>query len=551
MLSGYEGRLDPEERERRGFDSTTSPPLDYNPAQLPGLNDNVSVTPHYEEALRLEDEHTLEDIGWIRQPQLELFPTPPTTLDSHGDQVEAVRRHLPLFQQRLQALASLREEVLPLRSRVEFEWTNCKRYLEFVDQSQTLFLEEVEASTAALDGENSLHTLRARVLEDHSRQKGYAQSVADLEAQLEPMESTMQKLERKVLESARLLSDLLAQNNLPQDSAPTVTATVASSVSSAKRSVDVHPLMQHYLEKSGDWKIERDKLFDLDQEHREQKANRQFFQDQGLEPETPDKEFDKHWLDVFTEAEIAFVSAKHKYELALDVCESEGLDPEAYRKAAFQTAQEYDESPQLGSTSIAPATPPPLPLEIADGPRQFSMQPLVLPSNEHAPTAQYTNYDPPSPSSQRRPQLSSPRLTRVEDWVQEQSDTKSRPPSDLQSQSNFSSMLIFDPSRRDSSRSESSRVKKYHRSIASYLAGWVEDEDGQPRPALIQRSSSESQIVIIKDFPDTHDRFFPGFRRTSSPLRQQPQQSGILMSAQFEDRDKTMHETAANVAQTM
>lgn len=277
-----------------------------------------------------------------------------------SEQLRDLHNSSQLFLHRIQSLVSLRDELLTLRNQAKFELERWRGNRTFVDESRSRLFQAAEKALVTLDQDGSGDELRkayALAVDDYDREANLAMRVVDLESRLSNHESGMQNAERALDTSARSMRRLLVQMTLLDDEDPAASSRAATTSRSSPehRATRIHPLVQHYLDKVGDLKLLRERLFDLDQEHMQQKGFREFLQDQELELEVPEKKFDAHWVDVFAEAELAYAEAKKKTKLARRVCESEGLELRLNSKNS-STSQDYESERHSDLASVNAAT---------------------------------------------------------------------------------------------------------------------------------------------------------------------------------------------------
>ena len=433
----------------------------------------------------------------------------PQRYEQQMQQLQHLRDSTPPLFRRLRRLATLRENVVALRIRANVESEHCEEYRLLVSQFQEAFMQEAQKLLAQIPGDLSTHKLRAyynQAVEVRERHDSCAQYTRTLETRLGSIESKMQNLEAKVKDAATRMNDMLRHMSFPADSGTTtVVESDLHSLPSEATSADVPPLIQDYFDKAGDVKIERDKLFDLDQEHREEKTRRQFERDQDITPAVSDEEFEERWLGVFADAELTFADATQQAEEALLACKKARLDPDAYRKVPSRAPVDLAGTPPPEEEPVAAATPSTQAQESSQAPqtptRQIRFDPLDQLSfeKEDIPTQI-------APRPRRRKSTGSPLVNRVADWVDSVSNRQEQRSRSISEASPLVFIEYSDVPDTWTTERRTSQMRRQRGSQASYLAQWVEYQEGEERPHFIKRSSSESELFIFHTQPNARRR---------------------------------------------
>lgn len=426
----------------------------------------------------------------------------------HLQHLEGVSRPLG---RRLRRLEDARLEVAGLRLRMPTEADNREKHRELVSKFQDAFLQEAEAFLASTSGDQSTDKLRLaynQATEVRDRHDAVAQYTHDFEARLSLAEAEMQRHEEKVIQVATAVHDVLRQIALPAESG---TATVVDSdmhsLVSDSSSEGIPGVVERYFDKLGDLRLEKDKLFDLDQEHRQERVQRQLERDQDRLPERSDEEFEEHWLMVFADAEMAFEKAKERAGKALQACKKRGLDPNDYRKNFSRLPDEAIGTPDLGGGQVDAPTPS----TYVHGSSQVVQTPthqlLFSPLDDpHFGEEQYAQ-DPPLWLGRRKTKdKRSPLESRVRDWMSTvPAEDQARP----RATSEASTLLRidnFDVPPSWTSERRPSAIRTQRGSQASLNARWTEPEKDKKRTSAIKHSSSESELFVFQSQPSVRSR---------------------------------------------
>lgn len=359
--------------------------------------------------------------GSVRQKKVELETHP------------MAERTLHPLEERWKELMVLLEEVHLHHKKIKSELQDWQRYREASTSSRLDFLREAQSLQTATDGSSrtvSLRTLYQRIVEDETLETGCVHMIVNDFTQLEALEQKMTNLKRGVEYDTRNIQHLLSGPEEAEKSAvprsevveepaftgfeeAVETSATPSALSSRHSAQSQNSLIFQYWDKVGDVKLSRERLFDLDQEYEEEKALREFFRDQELEPGVDDKHFEENWLQVFANAELALVEAQAEQDLALELCRNDGLDPDADRRRTARSeiaATDSQPSREDFDLPILSEFPPP---SFAEG----GMQDVIRDFPKRLLTTQKGRRN--RRGSKLQPLFkSSPHLNRVADWVE-------------------------------------------------------------------------------------------------------------------------------------
>ena len=435
----------------------------------------------------------------------------------HGEHLFTLRDASSSFLRRYNKLAPIREEALLLRSRVDFEWMVCADHRRFVADSQDAFLKEAALLCASLPQQTSVGKLQAlynQVVRDHQEQLDRTEQTRDTETKLSNLEYSLQQKEHRLAQAGQKIADALTQLTLPGQG-----GSEPSSPPSEVDKEEVPHLVHHYFDKAGDVKLEREKMVEMELEHREAREIRMFQADQDLPLPMSDEEFEELYNKAYLEASQGLAEVLRKAELAKAVCISEGLDPELYRNPPSEGAPSSEAPPPPEPVDVAPASHEPTETPgMAGSPSILAIgttDGVQTPPRSHA----YTSHLESAPnltqdttlsqglSSRRRKDKSLPLEERVSSWIAgidiEGEGTQSRSRSRARSTSESIPFPIELETLHDGtmgvnkSLSHNRRYQR-HGSLASYYTGFPNEKDrGEGRSGLLKRSSSESELFIL------------------------------------------------------
>lgn len=228
---------------------------------------------------------------------------------------------------RYNEVAPSRADVLLLRSRVEYDWTLFVDSRRFVSDSHQAVVEEARAiceatghSTAKLD------ILLGQASQDHKRHEDLLKKTFEIETQLSNAEYSLSRKEHRMAKAALNLIEQLNQFDLPNPA-----ASQPSTAPSVVLEKEIPALVQNYFERAGDVGLERERIMELEVDHREERAARMFQEDQEITLVLSQDEFEEAYNKKLTDAEAALQEAIRKSENAKQVCIDADLDPEQYR----------------------------------------------------------------------------------------------------------------------------------------------------------------------------------------------------------------------------
>lgn len=406
---------------------------------------------------------------------------------------------------RLQRLATLRADVQSLRKQTTLASTTSENYLSLVTQFQDEFMQEAEKLLARTEVELSADKLQSiydQAVGVRERHDDCVQYTRELESRLSDIEVKMQRLEGKIKDAANKIDGILQRIKFPADSG-SATEVVSDLLfaPSEHSSLDIPSVIQEYFDKAGDVKLEKHKLFDLDQEHAEEKDRRQnqrdqvTQEDQVLQDVVPlpvsDKDFEGHWLQVFVDAELAYTEAQAAAAQALDACRRAGLNPDDYRRAPAEVRADVPDTSGRDGDAQEAATPSSFALgssravetptkRVSGGPLGKLDFELEQPNDPFVPRTRWRNS-----------------LSRVQTWVKSIPDTEDTRSRALSETSPFIRIHDDDVSWPSTTERRPSGINRPRGSKASLLAQWLEDEADQDRVPAIKSSSSESELVVF------------------------------------------------------
>lgn len=448
-------------------------------------------------------------------------------------------------------LAGHRESEPSLRNQTQTAWQICARNLDFVREAHNNFLLELEAQLdfQALKDDTTiagLNTLHASVCENHREQRQGIQALHELETQLQRLGGKQTALDRKIEQSAHLVRDLLGHSGpIENNVAAGAGGSEASSSHASTASRPALPsLVEHYLDKFGDMKIERDKLYDLDQVFAEEKAYCQLGEDQRLPLESSDEDFEGYWLRVFAEAEVNPVDSRREVELARTACNRENIDPEAWRRKLSKSPDEESVARSDSGAPLPPSHRAGIPLDAVD---TAADQPLPPPIEKRGSNG-FLAADPFASPSEMQKESNRRQMEWIYRWVDEMhafaglDDVRSQPRDEYEPEDQLGASqpqsptrahtALADPSTQylDSSspsplpeedlgsvldneaphpidveqlgpvkgRRSAARPKQRIKSTTSRMGSAVKGPDGEGGPAAVNRTPSEPRLSVQK-----------------------------------------------------
>jgi len=176
------------------------------------------------------------------------------------------------------------------------------------------------------------------------------------------------------------------------------------------------PLVQHFFEKTGEVSVLRERLIDLEYQHREARTKRTFQADQDQPLQTTDEEFEEAYQREYAEAEGILEAALDKVELARRMCLAEEIDPELYRKPP--SVQTDPDSPSVSDVPAEPNTPSPEPADVVEDVQTRERLSLFETAAPGMPTT-VSHIDPSITAWVQRQKVDpQPLDERVEHWMQ-------------------------------------------------------------------------------------------------------------------------------------
>ena len=454
----------------------------------------------------------------------------------HAEHLTALNHAASRFSRRYNKFSPLRAETLLLRSRVEYEWMMCSDQRRFVSESQDAFVREATLLCESLPPEYStakLLSLHAQVVRDHKRQGEHLVRTYDTETELSNLEYALQQKEFRLAQAAQRIVDTLGQLNLPEPagSPPSTNPSVVNEEESP-------PLVQYYFDKAGDVGIERDKIIELELEHREERESRMFREDQDIKLQVSEDEFEETFNKQLAEAEAALAEALRRADNAKQVCIDANLDPELYRNKLRQVpAAGSDRSISDDEVPEAPGSP--LPTATPNGHASPSTLPLGSLAAVKAPSHdQFLTFQEPVQtvgpesllsqglsSQQLRQDNSAPFDDRIRGWMDnvtiEDGDAHAGLLSRSRSSEANSSPVVLEKGqdgtwRVNKAASHSRREQRRESQQRDHSAA-VEDHGGEQRPILLKRSSSESKILVLPSWDGSYQDAVDNIRGLRPP----------------------------------
>lgn len=273
----------------------------------------------------------------------------------YGARLTSLHDALSRSLRRYNELALSRQEVLLLRSRVQYDWTRCVDQRRFVSESHEAFMHEATSIYRALDSDHStvmLGKLLTQADNDYKRHEELLLETRGVEKQLSEAEYALQGKETQMAQAAQRSIDLLSQFELPNPG-----QYQPSIAPSEEREKEVPFLVQNYFDKAGDVRLERERIMDLEVEHRQERARRILLEDQEQALDISEEEFEDDFNKQISEAETALQEAFRKSETAKQCCLDDGLDPELYRFNKGSSGAASSRSPSEPKEENAPGTP--------------------------------------------------------------------------------------------------------------------------------------------------------------------------------------------------
>jgi hypothetical protein len=479
---------------------------------------------------------------------------PPSTFQpasSSRDEVDSLVRHAELHAEHLTALhgaasrflrrynkfARMRAEILLLRSRMTFEMTVYSDQRRFVTESQESFLREATLIFQSLPPEftqGKLQALQDQVIRDHKRQDEYLKRMFDTETELSDLEYTLQQKEFSLAQAAQRMADALGQYELPDlgRSQPSTAPTLVDEE-------EVPHLVQHYFETAGDVGIERDKIVELEIDHREERERRIFQADQDLPLSISDEEFEDTFNKQRTDAERALADALRRADNAKQVCIDCNLDPEHYRnKLLVDPRAGSDRS--ISDEEVDEGPESPIPTATPDGGRLMSGLPVINLDRAQTPSvdqfitsilettpnlAPATSASQGLSSRQRQQVKSAPLENRILDWIDtvrvEAVDSRSGYLSRSRSSDSYSSPIVLEKQEDGTwkvDRAASHSRRQQHRESQLYKEqATASATASKKRPILLKRSSSDSQALLLPIWNGSYQDAVDNLRSLRAP----------------------------------
>jgi hypothetical protein len=382
----------------------------------------------------------------------------------------------------------------------------------FVTESQDAFLQEAEAILQWLPPEaplEKLQTLHDQVQRDHERRGQHVQKTQEIEIEMSEKEYKLQKKVLLLAEDAKRLSEIV--DALELNSIAVEELSAASTVTEAEREVKIPGLVQHYFEKLGDVGLEQERIINLEIDHRDSRVDRMNKYDQGRPPSMTDEEFENAFLRGMADAQAVYDEAVRKADLARAVCIGEGLNPDDYRKPPSETEKHNS---QGAATDAAAASD-----TRSDGKDVLG----EVQEPTYAPVYEQLALDPDSSMYPAWPRASadvtSPAEERVHTWLEDQilpdpwEHLESRRRSLSEARQAVLDIKTHDDGSVDvSERSSQSRKQQRHRDMPPFVRRLVDGDDGEERPVLLKRSSSESELFVLPLQQNDREETFSGLR---------------------------------------
>lgn len=486
--------------------------------------------------------------------------------EQHAEQLAAIGGASSRFLRRYNKFARLRAEIQLLRSRMQFELTVFADQRRFVTESNESFLREAtlifESLPPAPDyAVERLAALRAQVARDHDRQSDYVKKLFDTETEMNSLEYALQQKEFKLAQAAQRMADTLNQYPLP--------GRASSQPSTAPTLVDeeeLPPQVQYYFETYGEIGIAREKIMELEIDHREERERRIFQAEQEVQLATSDDEFESTFSKRLIEAEMALQEAVRKADNAKQVCIDVNLDPDWYREQRMAgpkdssdrsiSDREEDEAPEnfLGandtpiptvalypehSPSILPegvlgvaATPSlsMLPLDPPEVVETTSMDPFFAQTPErYIPLAREQSLAEGLSSRRHRQDRPAPFEDRIRSWIDTVSVEAGEPRSNSVTRSKsteaHSSPIVLEQGEdgtirvnRAESRSRRQQRRESQQKDNDHLPVSNTRTDERSR-YLLKHSSSESHILFLPSWEGTYQNAQDNIRAMVTPRR--------------------------------
>lgn len=444
-----------------------------------------------------------------------------------GDHLTKLRAAASSFMRRHQRVAFLRNELLLLRSRAQFEWIGCTDQRRFVSESHERFLTEAEAVSKAPFAEISatkLMTIHDQVERDHNRQAEHLARTYNTESQLSTLEYSVQQKEFRLAQAAQKIIDALELIDLPEHG-----GSQSSAPPSLVNEDEIPSLVQYYFDRAGDVGLARDAIIDLQIEHREERERRQLQEDQGIRLPVPEDEFEDTFGKQVTEAEAYLTDTLRRAENAKQVCIDSDLDPELYRHRLRQRSTGSDHS--ISDAAEHDEQESQLPTETPNA----NTSPLTLPvKNEEAVHMVHGSYTEPrfaavtnpfdfvvpdslilrqSLSDQNRPDAA-PFQDRIIDWMDDVNDGGVPETSSVIPRTKSFETVLDQPDNAKwrINRATSNGWQQYQQELRKDYQAEPASRDGRTRRGTFQRSPSESRASLLPEWNGSYQDAFHSIR---------------------------------------
>nr|POF06905.1 hypothetical protein CFP56_31529 [Quercus suber] len=245
-----------------------------------------------------------------------------------------LRRAMELFAQDYARLKDVRQESLLLRSRSHHEHETYRHSRQFVQKSQNAFMKELTKVIEHIPAAPRFHELRnlyQQLEKDQASSETEAARVKAIELELSAIDYSMARLEkslgksaRRVLKPAEGIKWPVATGSLePDPGMPHPTEEKSPTLS-------IDPMLLDFFDKVGKVSIMQDRVYQLEEEHQDDRIERELELDRGQVPEISEEEFMLAFETDYLEATNDLLLAKDARNKAQALCEKHDIDVEAH-----------------------------------------------------------------------------------------------------------------------------------------------------------------------------------------------------------------------------
>ena len=250
-----------------------------------------------------------------------------------NDQINAVNACFQALHDATAKIAPLRARILLKRDEAVYEVSDLSHRTRHIEESQQLVKEALvpnDTSTRSAPLDAGLDSKFSNLLQDYSSLDSQAKKFHGIESELGRLEYKVKAEEERLEQASRSLHEVLEQLGIaPRLSFPSWMKEEMSahgSVAQSSTSTDIHPLIADYNDKLGTYKVMKERLTTLQDEHEDARVTRSFEADQEKVPEMPDDDFENLYLLQRAEQIDAIDAAGAAAEAARAACIGANLD---------------------------------------------------------------------------------------------------------------------------------------------------------------------------------------------------------------------------------